>query len=256
MEEVIGIFFIVALKYFRDKPTYIKEYVNNIISFYQNSFVLIVDNNSENIEDIKKIFINYCNVNIITNVSESKFELGAYNFGINYVLEKGLNNNYEYFVFTQDTFLIHNKYNFENLLINDVKACPIVGSYPGTFSNDFKDRMGHHAEGHKNQYLIKYTIMRLGLVDVIPELTFCFANSFVLKKDKLIEFSELTNFIKVTNKFQSESSERFLAGVLYLLNGRKNSSIEQFVTNDIMHLISIGNILMFDFFKKHMCGKP
>jgi hypothetical protein len=250
----VSIFFVISLKYYREKPTYIKEYVSNIFKFYPNSFILIVDNNSENIEDINEFFINYSNINIITNTSESKFELGAYNFGINYILENGLNDDYEYFVFTQDTFVIHNKYNFENLLINDVKACPIVGSYPGTFSNDLRDRMGHHT-GHKNQYLIKYTIMRLGLVDAIPELTFCLSNSFVLQKNKLFEFSQLTNFIKIKNKVQSESSERFLAGVLYLLNGRKNSSVEKFVVNDFMHLISIGNVWTFDFFKKHIHGK-
>lgn len=254
MEEENRIFFVIALKYYRENPTYIKEYVNNIINFYPNSFVLIVDNNSENIEDVNEFFVNLSNIKIITNLSESKFELGAYNFGINYILEKGLNNNYEYFVFTQDTFIIHNKYNFENLLVNGVKACPIVGSYPGTFSNDLRDCMSHH-KGHKNQYLIKYTIMRLGLVDAIPELTFCLSNSFVLQKNKLFEFSQLTNFTKIQNKVQSESSERFLAGVLYLLNDRKNSSLEKFVVNDFIHMISIGNILKFDFFKKHIHGK-
>ena len=243
--------FIIALKYYRDKPTHIKEYVNNINKFYTDSFILIVNNNSEFIEDIQ---FDYKNVIIITNTTDCKFELGAYIFGIKYILKTNIADNFNYFVFTQDTFILHNKYDFNNLLENEVTACPIVTSCPGTFSQDLKDCMLHHRT-HKNRYLIKFVIMRLGLTDSIPELTFCFANSFILEKSKLNKFIELTEYIKITNKVQSESSERFLAGVLYLLNNRKNTSIEKKIVNDFMNDILVGNSIYFEYFVKFIYGK-
>ena len=243
--------FIIALKYYRNYPTHIKEYVDSINKFYNNSFILIVDNNSTYIEDIK---FEYNNVIIITNTSDSKFEMGAYNFGINYIIENNLTDNYEYYIFTQDTFILHNKYDFNNLLNNNITACPIVGSKQGTFANDLKDCMGHH-RGHKSQYLIKYVIMKLQLTESIPDLTFCFANSFVLYKSKLNEFNQLTNYIKITNKTQSESSERFLAGVLYLLNDKKNTSIEDTLVENVFHLIKVGSIIRFEHFIKYIESK-
>lgn len=252
----IKICFVIALKYYKDKHTSIHEYVINILNFYESSSVsiLMVDNNSEDIEYIKETFKNNNNITIITNTSESKYELGAYNFGIKYILENNLNDNYDYFIFTQDSFIIHKKYDFNNLILNDIYACPLVGSDQGFFSGDLYNCIGYHV-GDKDQNLIKDTIIQLGLRDVIPELTFCLANSFVLKNNKLNEFFSLTNHIKIENKVQSESSERFLAGVLYLLNNRKNNSIETSLVNNIMQLLILGNIVQFDYFKKYINGK-
>ena len=45
--------FIISHKYYKSYKSFIKYYVDNIKKFYPNSFILIVDNNSENLEDIK-----------------------------------------------------------------------------------------------------------------------------------------------------------------------------------------------------------
>lgn len=253
----IKICFVISLKYYRDKKNYIQEYVTNIDNLYEQSCVsiLIVDNNSENIEDIIELFKNNNNITIITNTSDSKFELGAYNFGIKYILENNLYNNYNYFIFTQDSFIIYNKYDFNSLILNDVYACPIVGSDPGFFSGDLYNCMGCHDIENKDIYFLRDIVIQLGLKDLIPYLTFCLSNSFILKKNKLNDFFSLTNDIKIENKIQSESSERFLAGILYILNDRRNNSIETTLVNNIMHLLYIDNTVQFDYFKKYINGK-
>lgn len=250
----INICFIIACKYYRNTVSHLKEYIDNIINLYNNASIIIVDNNSTDIYDIYQLFNAYKNVTIIINIHICKYELGAYNFGINYLIKNNLIDKHTYYIFTQDTFVIHSYYDFNNLVTNNVSACPIISSYKGTFTNDLKDRMGHYI-GHPDQYLIKNTIIELGMIDLIPELTFCFASSFVLKYDKLDSFLQLTKNFIIDNKVKSESCERIFSGILYLLNGYKNTSIENTKVNEFMPAIYIGRIHTFDYFKKYIHGK-
>jgi hypothetical protein len=230
----VKVCFVVASKHIRGYPTYIKTYVDNINTFYKDSFTLIVDNNSLYIEE--DIHFDYTNVKVVTNTSECKFELGAYKFGISYLLENNIVNSYEYFVFTQDTFVLTNYYDFNNLLENNVMACPLVGSSEGHFISDHTSGMSHHA-GHKDYDLIKNVISKLNLTETANKLSFCLANSFVLNNSKLVDLLELTRDIKIECKMHSESSERFLAGILYVLNNNINTSVEKKRLEEVFHLI-------------------
>ena len=124
-----NICFVISHKYYRTYPSFIKLYVDNIQKFYDNSLILICDNNSKYICDIKDIFKDYTNVIIIDNNTECKFEIGAYNCGINYIINNNILEKYEYYVFTQDNFIIKNKYDFNNLINNNVTACTINSYY-------------------------------------------------------------------------------------------------------------------------------
>jgi hypothetical protein len=114
--------FLIACKYFRNYKSYIETYINNIQKFYDDVDILIVDNNSRHIEDIINIISKYKNVYLITNRSNNKYEIGAYRFGIKFMDE--FINNYEYIIFSQDTYIIINKYDFNILKDKNVKACP------------------------------------------------------------------------------------------------------------------------------------
>jgi hypothetical protein len=250
----INICFVIACKYYRNAVSYLKKYVDNINNLYKNCSILIVDNNSQDVCDIYKLFNTYKNVTIITNLDLCKYELGAYKYGIKYLIKNNLVNKHTYYIFTQDTFIIHSYYDFNNLVANNVSACPIISSYKGTFTNDLRDRMSHYI-GHNDQYLIKNTIIELGMVNLIQELTFCFASSFVLRYDKLSSFFELTKNIIIDNKIKSESCERIFSAILYLLNENKNFSIENTKVNEFMPAIYPGRIHVFDYFKKYIHGK-
>lgn len=117
--------FVITLKYVRGYNSYIKIYIDNIQKFYENSFIIIVDNNSIYLKDIEIIFMNYKNIIIITNNSDKKFELGGHLFGLNWIIENNYTN-FDYYIFTQDTFYINSKYDFNKLKYLNIQACSIV----------------------------------------------------------------------------------------------------------------------------------
>ena len=119
------ILFIIANKYHRKLNTLLDLYITNIKNCYNDDAdILIVDNNSENINDIELLIKKYNNCTLIINNSSSKYELGAYRYGIEYI---GNNiTNYEYIIFTQDNFILNKKYDFNNLIDNNIKACTIA----------------------------------------------------------------------------------------------------------------------------------
>ena len=206
--------FIIANKYIRGYSTHIKTYVENINTFYKDCFVLIVDNNSNHFKE--DITFDYENVLVITNTSECKFELGAYKFGISYLLENKLLNSYEYFVFTQDTFVLTNYYDFNNLLENNIIACPLVGSSEGFFSVDYNCGIGYYRD-HKDYSLIKDCISNLNLTHCVDKLSFCFSSSFVLNSSKLIEFLDFTKSINTNCKMHSECTEAYFSWYIICL---------------------------------------
>ena len=251
--DEIKVCFVIAFKYFRGYNSHILEYINNINSFYKNAHILIVDNNSTYLQDFN--FNIYENVTLLINESECKFELGAYKVGIKYILDNNLTNDYEYYIFTQDTFIIHNKYDFSILLNNNTFACPLVGSRPGTFSHEMR----------MDDMYYKHTINQMGIDDEnIPNLTFCLATSFVLYKNKLYDFLKMTENIIIYNKHGSCASERFLSGALYLLNNKINAKLEDIFYNDIhpsSHVIYYANmkipnhIFKLNYFTKFVYNK-
>ena len=217
--------FVIANKYIKNYVSFLDHYVENIQNFYKNSLIIIVDNNSNNIEDIYSRLKKYENKNlvIITNNTESKFELGAYKVGINYILSNKLLNNYDYYVFTQDTLVLKNKYDFNNLTINNVFACPIK-----THINDNYNR-------HELDYLqpnIQNILKKLHLENSINELRLCWANSFVLQKSKIIKFMNIVYNIITKNKNDACDAERFLSPILYTLNNYKNNTIDNIYSEE------------------------
>jgi hypothetical protein len=157
--------------------------------------------------------------------------------------------------------VLTNYYDFNNLLENSVMACPLVGSSEGKFVEDFTFGMRCHY-GVTDYFLIQHIICNLNLIGVVHKLSFCFANSFVLNKVKLIDFLELTKNIKIVCKLQSEFSERYLAGILYVLNNHTNASIEKIKVDEISHLLTLitsgnrtNNYIPFDYFTKYVHDK-
>ena len=202
--------FIIAHRYYRSYESYIQYYVDNIQKFYMNSFIIIVDNNSKHINDIKHKLANYSNLVILSNETPCKFEIGAYKVGITYLIDNNLVNNYNFCIFTQDNFILNNKYNF-NILNNDgVKACSLV----------IGDHRLHFGWLTTPESL--HILRKLGLENNTNKIRFCSCNSFILHSSKILDFLNITRDVIIKIRAESESSERYLAAILYVLNNNRD----------------------------------
>lgn len=115
--------FIISHRYYRNYQSFILYYIENIQKFYENSMIILVDNNSKYLDDIKKKL--NPEIIVLVNDTECKFEIGAYNVGINYILSNNLLDNFDYYVFTQDNFIIKNKCDFDILEKNNTFAAAL-----------------------------------------------------------------------------------------------------------------------------------
>jgi hypothetical protein len=197
--------FIIAHKFIRGYVSYTKYYVDNINKFYDGALIIIVDNNSLNKNDIFSTLTDYNNVILLDNDITSKFELGAYQVGIRYLIERGLIENYDYCIMTQDNFIIKNRYDFKNFYDKEIYACPINSFYPD----------GACAE------IFKSTLIKLNLYDNLNKINFCWCCSFVVHTSKLLQLYNYLVNIVIKIRDESCASERYLARILLELNNGK-----------------------------------
>lgn len=202
--------FIIAQKYYRNYTTYIQYFVDNIQNFYPGSLCIIVDNNSIHINDIIDKFNNYKNVVILSNESKCKFELGAYKVGINYLITNNLIDKYDYTIFSQDNFVLKNKYNFDELHNQNVMACSLTNTNPGQYVEQL--------DTPQSQIILQ----KLNLIDSTQKISLCWCHSLILHKTKIIDFLNITNYIVIINREESVISERYLGAILYYLNNHNN----------------------------------
>lgn len=216
--------FIITMKYVKDYETYINIYVNGIQKFYENAFTLIVDNNSDNIEDIYKMLEKYNNIKIITNTSQSKYELGGYIFGIKWLIDNFTLSQYEYYVFTQDTFILTNKFDFNILKNNLIGACSIV---------EFNENLIIDRHTGKSLPILidekKEVLEPLGLYNNMDKIMLCWGCNFVCRNNVIHNLFEYIKNIIVKNKHDSGASERYMGRIIYELNEHRNFNIDGYL---------------------------
>jgi hypothetical protein len=203
--------FIISNKYILGYPNFLKHYIDNVIEFYGNSLILVVDNNSNNINDLVLQFKSYDNVTIIQNTDICKFEIGAYKFGIKYLIEQNLIEKYDYYACTQDNYFLQNNFDFRLLDKNNVNGAVLFG-------NDIDWHSGPHPHqtiDDRNKELIRF-----GITDsqILNNNLFCWCSSFIINKHKIFNFYEIIKNIQITNRWGSILSEKYLGGILYFLN--------------------------------------
>jgi hypothetical protein len=221
LNEDFRLCFIISHKYYRNYKSIIELYIQNINKYYKNSYILIVDNKSKWLEDIINITKPYENVKIIINESNCFFEIGAYKYGINFLKNNNLLKNFDYFVFTQDNFIVNKKYDFNNLKKNDVNACTLYSFYQ--FFGDKQEMIEY----------CKNVLTNIGLYNRLDEITFCWCSSFILHNSKVEIFYDYVKDIVITKRTESEASERYLARILYELNSHINFDIDGDIRNSI-----------------------
>jgi hypothetical protein len=202
--------FIIAHKYFRGWESYLNYYINNIFEYYESPLVIVVDNNSKYKNDIFEKLDKKNEVVLLDNDIESKFELGAYQVGLRYMIEQNLHNEYDYVVLSQDNFIINKKLDFNQLLDNNVDACPINSYFPDGELRGICDSVLGGLEMNNN----------------LDKITFCWCSSFILGKKNINRMYEITKKIKQTVRTESCAAERYLARILWELNDYKNYDID------------------------------
>lgn len=207
MDKVI---FIIAHKYFRGYNSYLKYYIDNILKFYDDVLILVVDNNSEFKDDIFKTIEPKDNIVFLTNDIDCKFELGAYNVGFKYLMEKKELENFDYVFCTQDNYIIKKKYDIKILKDKNVKSAPLIG-----LTNDYE-----------KADVAAPILQRLDMMNKLENSLLCWCNSFVLSADKVSQFYEYIKDIVIINRHESEASERYLGRLLIELNNDLNFTID------------------------------
>lgn len=204
------IIFIIAHKYIKGHESYLNYYLTNINNFYPESDILIIDNNSlfknQILEEIKA----NKNFDFIDNDLESKFELGAYYKGLMWLHENKRINKYEYFVFTQDNFILKKYLDFTSLKNNNIEACSLVSE-----KNDWEWMQ------YSNNILTQ-----INMNDDLDKSRLCWCNSFIINQNKIYTIKEILSKIKIKIRKESEASERYMGRILWELNNKKNSDID------------------------------
>jgi hypothetical protein len=222
MEENYRTCFMIAMCYQRQYPSYIKIYVDNIKRLYKNSFIVIVDNNSKNVKDIYDTFNDYSDMVIIENDSNSKYELGAFIFGIKWIIENNKVNDFNYYIFTQDTLVLTNKYDFNILNNNNILACSIVEFN----QNEMIDpKTGNVYLDPERREILE----PLGLYNFLEQITLCWGCNFICSNTKLLPLFDYIKNIQLNNKRDSEASERYMARIIFELNNHRNFNIDGYV---------------------------
>jgi len=202
--------FIIAHKYFRGYESYLNYYVNNVLRFYPSALILIVDNNSNNKEEIFASINPSNNIKFLDNNIECKFELGAYQIGIEYLIKNNLISEYDFIICSQDTYVLKNKFDFNELNQSKIEAASIIG-----LTNDWA-----------KWDVVAPTLDKLGLLSDLDGIDLCWCNSFIISKNKVLELYNLIKNIIITVRHQSEASERYLGKILYELNDHRNFAID------------------------------
>jgi hypothetical protein len=229
--------FIISHIYFGNSKSYLEHFVDNIFNFYPDSKVILVDNGSTDFSTIESTKNKFSQIVILENYTNHKFELGAYKRGFDYLMDEDLINTFDYYVCTQDTYILKNRYDFRELVgakyspyNQQVYACPISWGFGyqdfSTHTPPWLSLLNLLGE-FENNYNPLNTYSDFDWGYKTKKALHCYCTCFVVHKSRT---SALYNYLKrlyINTRFQSECGERFMAHVLLKLNGGINYQIDK-----------------------------
>jgi hypothetical protein len=199
--------FIIAHKYFRGYESYLSYYVDNIQKMYPEALTIVVDNNSQFKGDVFDPLKDYDNIVLLDNDIKCKFELGAYQVGMGYLIDNDLLGDFSHCVCTQDNFVLKNYYDFDqSMAAQHSYARPINSMY---------------ADGAR-QDICDHVLNTLDMNDNWDKVNFCWCSSFVVATHKVKQLYGWLQKIVQTTRTDSEGAERYLARLLWELNERRD----------------------------------
>jgi hypothetical protein len=232
--------FIIACKVYKTFPSFIDTTIKNINTFYPKSTIILVDNNSTNKEYFNQ-FKNVKNVKkviIIENTSDSKFELGAYNYAIKYLINNKLK--FDYYTLLQDTVIPVNKYDYNILKKDNTVATSI-----------FKFLPEFHSTYNNNNFHIDF-LKKINIYDEKLEFKGCAFVSFICNHESLMKIHKLTKNLIIKIRSQSEGTERIFGRLLqYLNNNNENTIINAHASYNTLEYNLSGPIMYFRKIAQH-----
>jgi hypothetical protein len=214
-------------------------YIQNIQRHYPKALTVVVDNNSQYRDDIFDKLREYDNVVLLDNNIDCKFELGAYQVGIKYILDNKLENKYEYLICTQDLYILKNKYDLTNLAKNNIGVAPIVG-----WKNDLEI-----------MYIVQPVLEHFNLLNRLEETDLCWCSSFVISSEKVLQLYEYLKQIIITNREGSKAAERYLGRLFLEINNGSKFAIdgEDNTYNVHGYIHDCHSVNIYDKVDKHFC---
>jgi hypothetical protein len=212
--NILKLCFIIACRVSKNHKTYIDFTIKNINQLYPDSTIILVDNNSINPEYFEK-FKSMKNIIYLLNISESKYELGAYNFAIEYIKNNKLK--FDYYTCLQDLVIPVNKYDYNKLLKENINAICIYRFHSDKlcFYND--ETCSYHKDFLKSKN-----------ISDIDDFKGCTYASFVINHKHILKLNELTKDLIIKERKQSEGTERILAKLISVFNNNYDMSVDGF----------------------------
>lgn len=210
--------FIIAHKYFRGYESYLKLYIKRIFDNYPNALAIVVDNNSVYKDDVFSTIDPNLNVVFLDNNIECKFELGAYQVGLAYLLQNNLTQDYSYLIMTQDNFILNKKLDYQDLAQKNIKACTINSYYQDEACAD----------------VCNPVLDRLGMNNNLDKITFCWCSSFIISSQNSGKLHDILKTIVQRVRWDSCGAERYLARILWELNDFSNYDLDGDIRNLVL----------------------
>lgn len=204
----LSLCFIIACKVYKNYQSYLHFYISNIKKYYNNVKIILVDNNSEYQDIYKSLLIEFPDLIFLQNLSNAKFELGAYKFATEFIKKNDLK--FDYYICVQDTFVLVNKYNFNILKEKNVSACSLA-----------------HFHFFRSFNLHTQVLSQLNLYDNREEFLCCWCNSWVCNHDILIKINELLKNVNPITRGESAQTERYMGKILKMFNNNISFAIEE-----------------------------
>jgi len=138
--------------------------------------------------------------------------------------------------------VLKNKYDFNEMTKNNIFAM-CFGSGVEGHCYDFQDHP------HYKEILVKTNLQHFQNFQNKPNV--CWCNSFILHKSKILDFMELVKDLIVTNRHDSECSERYLDVIMFYLNGKKRCAFNNYVNVSYSQFnVNIVNDIVLEYFAK------
>jgi hypothetical protein len=222
--------FILAHKYIRGYTSFIQLYINNIRAFYGvQALILVVDNQSAGLEDVFPPNNTHdSQVIILQNDGQINgfYDVGAYIFGLKWLIKQGRFRDYEYFVFSQDTYINIQPLDFGGLVQAELWACPVVSCFPG--QNSLANQHPHCADVRTILEGLRPRTAEGGktLYDYRVDAPLCFANTFLVHQSRIFELYYYIKDFCLIYKPHMEIYERVLPCILCDLNEGRSAALD------------------------------